>query len=162
MSYQEKRTVMSIVAGVLILAAYCIYAFGKVQSGAVGLSDVKFFAVTILVFIGIGIAAMIVLQIIFHIMLSVSIAVKERTSDDKQIEKKIEATMVEDEMDKLIELKSSRLGIAVTGAGFIAGLVTLALGSPPAVMLNILYLSFSAGSLAGGIMSIFYYRAGIR
>jgi uncharacterized membrane protein len=162
MSYQEKRTVMSIVAGVLILASYCIYAFGKYTSGAASLSDLKFFAVTMLVFIGIGIAAMIVLQIIFHIILSVSIAVKEPTRCGKDIEKAVDAAVVEDEMDKLIELKSSRIGFAVAGAGFIAGLVTLTFNCPPAVMLNIFFLSFMVGSLLGGIMSIYYYRAGIR
>jgi uncharacterized membrane protein len=162
MSYQEKRTVMSITAGVLILAAYCIYTFGKYASGAVDLSDLKFFAVTMLVFIGIGIAAMIVLQIIFHIMLSVSIAVKETTRGGKEIEKAVEAAVAEDEMDKLIELRSGRIGFAVAGAGFVAGLFTLVFNCPPAVMLNIFFLSFMAGSLAGGVMSIYYYRAGIR
>jgi hypothetical protein len=162
MSYQEKRTIVSIVMGVLIMAAYCIYAFSKTASGAADLSDLKFFAVTMLIFIGAGIVAMIVIQIIFHILLSIAIAVKERTKDDTEIEKTIGATMVEDEMDKLIELKSGRLGFVFIGAGFIAGLVTLVLGWAPAVMLNILFLSAGAGTLAGGALSIYYYRAGIR
>lgn len=162
MSYQEKRTVVSIVSGVLLLAAYCIYVFSKYQSGAVELSDLKFFAVAMLVFIGIGIGAMIVIQIIFHILLSIAIAVKERTRDDKVIEKMIEATVIEDEMDKLIELKSGRLAFVFFSTGFIAGLVTLVFNCPPAVMLNILFLSLMAGTLAGGALSIYYYRAGIR
>lgn len=161
MSYQEKRTVISIVAGILILAAYCVYAFGKYQQGVVDLSDLRFFAVTMLVFIGIGIAAMIIIQIIFHILLSISIAVKESMCDEKKIEKTIEANMVEDEMDKLIELKSGRLGMGVVGAGFIAALVTLVFHCPPAVMLNILFLSFGASTLASGALSIYYYRKGI-
>jgi hypothetical protein len=35
MSYQEKRTVVTVLTGILILAAYCIYASGKIQSGMV-------------------------------------------------------------------------------------------------------------------------------
>ena len=54
---------------------------------------------------------MIAIQIIFSILLSISIAVKERKCDEKKIEKTVEAAFVEDEMDKLIELKSGRLGI---------------------------------------------------
>ena len=158
MSYQEKKTILSIVAGVLLMAAYCIYVFG----GAADFNDLRFFAVTMLIFIGIGVAAMIVIQIVFHIALSVAIAIKNRTHNDKEIEKAVEATVVEDEMDRLIELKSGRIGFALTGAGFIAGLVTLALNCAPAVMLNILFLSAGAGSLAGGALSIYYYRAGIR
>ena len=162
MSYQEKKSVISIVSGALLLAAYCIYAFGKLGAGAVDLFNLKFFALTMLVFIGIGIVAMIVIQIIFHILLSISIAVKERMRDDREIEKAVEATVVEDEMDKLIELKSGRFGYALAGAGFIAALAALALGAAPAVMLNILFLSFGAGTLAGGGLSIYYYRTGIR
>ena len=161
MSYQEKKTYISMFMGVLILVAYCIYAFGKFQAGAVDLNDLKFFASTMMIFIGIGIVAMIVLQILFHIALSVSVAVKENCRDDKKIEKAIAATMVEDEMDKLIELKSGTIGFAVVGVGFIAGLITLLFNSPPAVMLNILFLSFGVGSLAGGAMSIYYYRKGV-
>jgi len=161
MSYQEKKTGISIFLGVLILTAYCIYAFGKVQAGAVDFNDLKFFATTMLIFIGIGIVAMIVVQILFHIALSISVAVKEKCSDDKKIEKAIEATMVEDEMDKLIELKSGTIGFVLVGVGFIAGLITLLFNCPPAVMLNILYLSFLVGSLAGGAMSIYYYRKGV-
>ncbi len=162
MSYQEKRTLISTCAGVLMLAAYCVYAFGKYIRGAVDLFDLKFFAVTMLIFIGIGIAAMIVIQIVFHILLSVSMAIKEPTRDGKELEKAVEAAVVEDEMDKLIELKSGRIGFVVVGAGFAAGLFTLVFNCPPAVMLNIIFLSFMAGSLAGGLVSIHYYRAGIR
>lgn len=149
------------IMGVLILAAYCIYAFGKVGAGAVDLNDLKFFASTMMIFIGIGIVAMIVIQILFHIALSISVAVKEKCNDDKKIEKAIEATMVEDEMDKLIELKSGTIGFAVVGVGFVAGLITLLFSYPPSVMLNILYLSFGVGSIAGGAMSIYYYRKGV-
>lgn len=162
MSYQEKRTILSIVMGVLLLAAYCIYTFGKVTSGAAALTDLKFFAVTMLVFIGIGIAAMIVIQIIFHILLSIAIAVKERERDEKVIEKTVEAAFVEDEMDKLIELKSGRVGFVCFSTGFIAGLVTLIIGWPTGIMLNILFLSMMVGTLAGGFTSLYYYRAGVR
>ena len=93
MSYQEKRTVVSIATGVLVLAAYCIYASGQYQSGAIAPGDLKFWASTILVFIGIGIAASIVIQIIFHILLSIVIAAKKKildeSCDDKEIEKSI-------------------------------------------------------------------------
>ena len=33
MSYQEKKTIVSIITGVLILAAYCIYAYREVSVG---------------------------------------------------------------------------------------------------------------------------------
>ena len=165
MSYQVKKTVTSIVTGILVLAAYTIYVFGKVHAGAAAPDNLKFWATAILIFIGIGIAVSIVIQIVFHILLSISIAVKKKIQDekceDKEIEKNIKAEMVEDEMDKLIQMKSMRLAFIFAGIGFIAALVSLVLNSSPAVMLNILFISFSAGSLFDGFAQLYYYRRGL-
>lgn len=166
MSYQEKRTFVSIITGVFILGAYCIYAYGKYQSGVIATDDMKFWAGTMLMFIGIGIAAAIVIQIVFHILLSIAIAVQEKVRngkcDDKEIEKTIGAEMVTDEMDKLIELKSMRIGFIVAGIGFVAALVSLILNYAPAVMINIMFVSFSAGSLLEGFTQLYFYRKGVK
>ena len=166
MSYQVKKTTTSIVTGILVLAAYFIYTFGRVHAEAAAPDGLKFWATTILIFIGIGVVASIVIQIVFHILLSISIAVKKKIlnekCEDKEIEKEIKAEMVEDEMDKLIELKSMRLAFIVAGIGFIAALVSLVLNYPPAVMLNILFISFGAGSLFDGFAQIYYYRRGLK
>ena len=166
MSYQEKKTIVSILTGILLLAAYCIYAFSKVQSGMVAPDDMKFWATAILIFIGIGVVASIVIQIVFHILLSIAIAVKEQVQngkcDDKEIEKTLELEMVEDEMDKLIGLKSMRIGFAIAGIGFIAALVSLVLNYSPAVMLNIIFVSFSIGSMIEGITQLYFYRRGVK
>lgn len=161
MSYQTKRAMTSMVSGVLVLAAYCIYAFGRYSSGAIAEGDLKFWAGTMLVFIGIGIVATIILEIIFHIGLSIDIAVKERGCDEKEIDKKIEATVIEDEMDKLIELKSSQVGFVVAGIGFVGALVLLVLGRSTVVMLNVMYLSFLVGSLMEGAASLYFYGKGV-
>ena len=166
MSYQEKRTVVSIVSGALILAAYCFYAFGRYESQAIAPDDLKFWASTILIFIGIGIVASIIIQIVFHILLSISIAVKktiqDEDCDDKEIEKSISAEIIEDEMDKLIELKSTRVGFFFAGFGFIAALVSLVLNYSTAVMINILFFSFSVGSMLEGFAQLYFYRRGIQ
>lgn len=165
MSYQEKRTIVSIVSGGLVLAAYCLYAFGQYSSGAVAPGDLKFWAGTMLIFIGVGIVASIVIQIIFHILISISITVskkiRDEAIDEKAIEKSIEAEMVEDEMDKLINLKSNRFGFFFAGMGFVAGLIALALDASPVVMLNIVFISFSVGSLLEGFTQLYYYRKGV-
>jgi uncharacterized BrkB/YihY/UPF0761 family membrane protein len=165
MSYQERRTIVSIITGILVIAAYCIYAFGRYQSGAVDANDLEFWARTMLIFIGIGIAFTIVIMIVFHIFMSIGIAVQKKILDeqydDKAIEKSIDAAMVEDEMDKLIELKSMRIGFAIAGIGFIAGLVSLVVGYSAAVMLNILFLSFSVGTILEGFAQLYFYRRGV-
>lgn len=164
MSYQEKKTLASIVSGILVLAAYCLYAFNPIRMASITEGGLKQWAVTMLVFIGIGIAFTIIIQIVFHILFSVSVAVQEKINnndtDDESIERNIKLEMVEDERDRLIELKSNRFGYAVAGIGFIAALVSLVLNYAPAVMLNIFYISISIGSLIEGFAQLFYYRRG--
>jgi Na+-driven multidrug efflux pump len=65
-------------------------------------------------------------------------------------------------MDKLIELKSTRVGFAIAGVGFVAALLALILNYSPAVMLNVLFISFCAGSILEGFTQLYYYRRGIR
>ena len=165
MSYQEKKTIVSIVTGLLILIAYFTYTYTKYQSGVVMEGDLKFWATAMLVFIAIGVAATVVIQIIFHILLSVAIAVqakvKDENCDDEQIERTIEMEMVSDEMDKLIELKSSMVGFGFAGAGFVLALLTLVFDYSPVIMLNIMFASFSIGSLLEGFTQLYFYRKGI-
>ena len=83
-------------------------------------------------------------------------------TDDKAIERSLQLDMVEDEMDKLISLKSMRVGYAIGGLGFIAALISLVMGSPSGVMLNIMFGSFFAGSLIESLAQLVYYRRGIK
>jgi hypothetical protein len=165
MSYKEKRTVVSVITGIIILAAYCIYTYDKYQSGAITADDMKTWAGIVLVFVGIGVAVSIIVQIIFHILMSISIAIQEKamngSCDDKEIEKTIDIEMAADEMDKLIELKSMKVGFIIAGIGFIAALATQIFSYPPAVMLNVMFISFSAGFVLEGLAQIFFYKRGI-
>ncbi|MBW7476310.1 hypothetical protein K0T92_16375 [Paenibacillus oenotherae] len=165
MSYQGLRSLVSMITAILILGAYSTYAYGRVQSGAIAPDDMKFWAGAMLMFVGIGIVAAIVIQIIFHILLSVGVAVQEKIRkgecDGKEIEKTIESEMVADEMDKLIELKSARIGFIIVAIGFITALVSQVIHDSSAVMLNIMFVSFYAASLLGGVVQLYYYRKGV-
>ena len=165
MSYPEKKAIVSILAGIAVIVSYCIYVYGKIKAGDAAPDNLKFWAGAMLLFIIVGIVANIVIQIVFHILLSISIAVRERiqtgTSDDKRIEKEIAAEMVEDEMDKLVELKSMRVGYIVAGFGLVTALIYARLGFPLAVMMNIMFISFCAGSLLDGISQLYFYRRGV-
>jgi hypothetical protein len=165
MSYQEKKTIVSTITGIIILTAYCTYAHERFRSGMIASGDVKYWAETMLIFIGIGIASSIVIQIIFHILLSMAIAVKEQitnhTCNETDIDRIIKIEMVEDEMDKLIGLKSMRISFAVAGIGFVTALAALVFNYSPVVMLNIMFVSFSTGSLAEGIAQLYFYRKGV-
>jgi hypothetical protein len=146
-------------AGVLLLAAYIIYALGK-QAPEQG--SLKSWAIVMLVFIGIGIAALILIQILFHIVFSIGIAVNDPEGDGKNIERIISSSMVEDEMDKLISLKSAHAAYICAGIGFIAALAALAFGAGAVFALHILFGSFAAGSTLEGGMSVYCYEMGLK
>jgi len=164
MSYPEKRAITSIITGAIVLAAYCIEAFGIYQSGAVAASDLRSWSFIMLKYLGIMIVAVIFIQIVFHIVLSilitVGVTIREGKTSEKEISRKIESEMVEDERDKLIGLKSNMVGFILVGFGFLSGLITLSLGSSPVLMLNIMFITFSAGSLVEGFTQLYLYRKG--
>ncbi|OHE42620.1 MAG: hypothetical protein A3K26_06490, partial [Tenericutes bacterium RIFOXYA12_FULL_35_10] len=163
---QEKRSLVTIIVGFIILITYCIYAYTNYQNGLILASDLPAWATRILIFIGIGIVLTIITQILFHIIYSIAIAIHEKTLNpemsDKEIECIVKQTMVTDEMDKLVELKSLRVGFVIAGIGFMLSLLLILLGYPPMFMMQTIFISFSFGSICEGLMQIFYYRRGIR
>jgi len=159
MSYKSKRNLISMVVGVLLIIAYTIYAFGKASPAP---DDLKTWAVALLIFIGISVVVTIVIHILFHIGLAVGMAVKEKENDDKKVERIIESSMYEDERDKLINLKSSHIGSACAGVGFVAGLIALALGISAVVVLHIIAGAFAVGSIIEGCVGIYLDERGVR
>lgn len=153
MYYQEKKVIAMIVSGLGVLIAYCLYAYGQVQGGATDLGqDLHFWATTMLFFIVIGIIAAIIIQIVFHFINAV---VNHITTGDD------EDPAIEDERDRLIALVAIRNFAVIVGIGFVIGLITLVMRKPPALMLNIVFLSFQAGSLFEGFSQLYLYRRGV-
>jgi uncharacterized membrane protein len=164
MSYKEKSTITTILSEIILLAAYCIYAFNPSRLAALPPGDLKPWAVTMLVFIGVGIGVTIVIQIVFHIILSIGTAVKaaieNQDTTNQEIDRRLKREMVEDERDKQIELKATRIGFIVAGIGFVTALLSLVFYGSSMVMLNIMYLSFTVGSVLEGAGQLYYYRRG--
>jgi hypothetical protein len=161
MYYQEKRSIVSMATALLLTAAYGVYVLHRYSAEASGPEDTKAWALAMLVFVGAGVLAAILIQVVFHFLLAVSIAAKERGGDAGGVEESIEATITEDEMDRLVELRSSRAGYVCAGLGFLAALVSAALGASAVVMLNILFLSFCVGAVAEELFKLRLYRKGI-
>lgn len=162
MLYKEKKTILSLIMGAFILIAYCIYSFVKYQSGILDLDNLKSWANTMLMFIVIGIIGMILVQIIFHVIITISITIKNNNCSEKEIDESIKSTIIEDEMDKIIELKASKIGFSTVGIGIVLALISLALNYNSVVMLNIIFLSYIIGTLFEGFSTLYYYRKGIR
>lgn len=162
MSYQTKKTITSLMASLIILVSYCLSIYNQYKAGNILENDLQFWAKQMVIYIIVGVVVTIVLHIVFHIYLSINLAIKEEIKDDKAINRKLELEMVEDEMDKLIELKSMRVGYIIVSIGFVSSLVYLAFGGNIVIVLNIMYLSFFMGSLSEGLSNLFFYYKGVR
>ena len=165
MSFKSRKTIASIVAAAALLAGYIAYAL---SSKAPAPGDLRSWAVAMLVFIGISVVVMVVLQIIFHIAFAIGIAVKEGIAvidgerDEKKLRRIFDSETVEDERDKLVGLKSVRIGYSIAGAGFIAALIALLLDQSALCALHIVFGSFFVGSAAEGVVSVYHYERGVR
>ena len=163
MSYQEKRTTTEIFTSLAVLGTYCIYAFGVKNLSAA--SPLKTWAGIMLVFMGINIGLNILVQVLFHVLYPVSIAIKDPMHNPEFSEERegrsIEAEFVEDERDRLIDLKATRTGFIVSSLGLGIGLILLVLDYSPVVMLNVLYMGVYVGSITEGAAELYQYRKGM-
>ena len=159
MTYSSKRTILTMVSGVLLIIAYGVYALG---GSAPAPADLKSWALSMLVFIGIGVILTIIIKILFYIGLSIRISVKENERDSKKIHRIMKSLMLEDERDKLIGLKSAHVGYICAGVGFIMALALLAFGIQAVAVLHVIFGSFAAGSIAEGILGVYLHERGVR
>jgi uncharacterized membrane protein YjjP (DUF1212 family) len=93
--------------------------------------------------------------------IAISKTIHDEQVDDREIEKQIKLEMVEDEMHRLVELKSMRVGLVIAGIGFVGSLVLLVLGYSMVAVLNVLFIAFAGGSLLEGISQLYFYRRGV-
>ena len=161
MSYNSKKTIVSMVAGIILAVTYIIYALGK---SAPASEDLKGWAIVMLVFIGIGVAAVIVIMILFHIAFAIGVAVKEKMQGhepDENVERIMKSSMIEDERDKLIERKSDRVEHTFAGIGFVGMLIALACGASVVIALHMALGATSLGMMVGGCVNIYYHERGV-
>ena len=74
MSFTSKRTIVILVASVALFAAYAVYALG---AHAPAPENLKVWAIAMLIFIGISVATMIAIMVVFHVGFAIRIAIKE-------------------------------------------------------------------------------------
>lgn len=148
MSYQEKQSILSLFNTILILSIYSFYVYNKYIAGNPEIIyDMKFLGKAFMILIPFT----IVVQIVMHILFAIYIRIV--TSEDPPTK--------EDEMDKLIELKSIRISHWVFIVGFFSAMASQAIGMAPYVM----FLSFVVSGFLAGMISdiakIWYYRKGV-
>lgn len=147
MSYQEKRSIVYLISTLLIFGFYYIYVFQVHPQKSFGdTTDFKFWGITILLIV----PAMIVVNIITHIVFNIINAIATR--------EKIPS--IEDELDKLVELRANRNAYTTFMLGFMLSMGTQALEMPPYVMFNALVISILAASIMWSSTQFYFYRKG--
>ena len=158
MSPKSKSTIASMVVGAAILVGYLVFTNSATASGP---QSVQWWATTILVFIGIGIIAAIIAQILFRIFMAIGISISQGGGDSKEVLRTMNWSLAEDEMDRAIANRAARVGYAISGAGAMGLLLLLAFGGDRVIALNILFGGFLIGSLVEGVISIYGLERGV-
>ena len=149
MDIKEKRILVSLVGSVLIMLIYAWYVYSRYVAGNPDiLNDFKFWGRSFLILIPIAIILQIVIQIIFAITVHV-------------MWKGEEIDPIEDERDKLIELKAIKISHYLFLLGFTMAMGSLALGMQAWVMFVVLISSGFVASVVNELIRLYYYRKGV-
>jgi hypothetical protein len=144
---KEKQILVSVVASILILAFYTLYVYKRFVSGSPEmLNDFRFWGKSFIFLIPVAIVLQIVIHIIFAIIYKIV------SNED--------IPTLEDERDKLIELKAIKISHWLFTIGFMLAMGSLALGMKPWVMFVTLIGSGFLSSIISELFKIFYYRRG--
>jgi len=145
---KEKETVVNIISMAVILAIYSLYVYQNyLLKNPELINNFKFWGIAFLVLIPVSIVAQIIIHIVFGIFNKIV------TNEDMH-------TGMNDERDKLIELKSIRIAHAVFTGGFLLAMGTQAAAMQPWVMFVTLIASGFTATLASGCAKIYFYRSG--
>lgn len=149
MDIKEKRILVSLIGSVLVFLFYALYVYNKHIAGSPEIiNDFQFWGKAFLFMIPVAIVA----QIIIHIILA--IFAKITTNEDLDI--------IDDERDKLIELKSVKISHYIFLGGFMTAMIWLAIGAQPGLMFILIFSSGFIASTVSEIARLYYYRKGIK
>jgi len=146
MSYQEKKSIVSLISTLLIFGCYSLYVY-QAQTGGADAMSPRFWASVILVLIPVSIVAKIMIAIIFSIVYKIATNEAEPSFSD--------------ELDKLIGLKAGRNSHYVFVFGFLLAMITLVIGQPLSVMFIVLILSGLLSEVTGLVTQLYLYRKGV-
>jgi len=136
-SFKEKSIWTSLIITIIVFGYYFTRVFNQTTDDSANL---------IVLFVGVVIA-MIILEIVSHIILAV-------------IYKK-EVNESSDEREKLIELKGIRISYWILIFGIFQAIVSLLMNKPPLMVANIILLFFVFAQIFGESIKLYFYRKGI-
>jgi uncharacterized membrane protein len=152
MNYKENKSITNIISSIVVTGVYALIQYNRYSAGAMNDENIfKFWAIIILIFIPISVATRIIILIIFHI----GDAVVKTAKGEEVVEE------IEDERDKLIQMKASGNSMFIFALGFIIALFTqLFDGSNHLFFITLIGFGFIT-EIASDLLTIRYYRKGV-
>jgi hypothetical protein len=148
MTYQEKKSIVSVISAILIFVSYCLYMYPRYPGGGVESSEAFHYWGSFVLFLTLfSIVAHIIISIIFNIIFRITTNEKEPTFAD--------------ELDKLIDLKANRNSFFIFIIGFVFAMGSLVFYQPSQVMFIILIASGFISDVTGSVTKLYHYRRGV-
>jgi hypothetical protein len=148
MTYQEKKSILSLISTILIFVLYCLYMYPQYPGGAMESAEsIRYWGSFVLILTLVSIIAHIIISIIFNIVFRITTREREPNFAD--------------ELDKLIDLKAVRNAFFVFIIGFLLAMGSLILYQPLQVMFIILIVSGFISDLTGSATRLYHYRKGV-
>ena len=151
MSFQEKNITASFVIFTLILGFYLVRVFQMIQSGSFNLTNMVRLWGTVII---LGIVVTIIGTILTHIGSAIIHAIK--TGEEKS-----DIEDIEDERDRLIDLRGTKVAYFVSSIGVFLSMLTFAFGQPSLVMFSLLIFFGLVAQIIGDIARLVLYRRGV-
>ena len=148
MTYQEKKSIVSLISAILIFVFYSLYMYPQHPEGGLESTETfRYWGSFVLILTVVSIVAHILISIIFNIVFRITTKEKE--------------PKFADELDRLIDLKANRNSFFVFIIGFLLAMGSLVFYQPSQVMFMILIISGFLSDVTGSITKLYHYRRGV-
>ena len=151
MSFQQKNITVSLANFTLILGFYLIRVIQMIQGGSFNAANVfRLWGIIIVLAVVVTIFATILTHIVSAIIHAI------RTGEEKS-----NVEDIEDERDKLIDLRGTKLTYLVASIGSFLSMLTFVFGQPPLVMFTLLIFFGVVAQILGDLLRLVLYRRGL-
>jgi hypothetical protein len=148
MTYQEKKSIVSLVSVIVIFGSFCLYMYPQFpRNGLESLETFRFWGSFVFSLILVSIIAHIIINIVFNIVYRITTGEKE--------------PRFEDELDNIINLRATRNSFFVFILGFLLAMGSLIIFQPSQMMFIILITSGFMSDVTGSVTRLYHYRKGI-
>ncbi|MBU8878798.1 hypothetical protein BGM26_07315 [Bacillus sp. FJAT-29790] len=148
MTYQEKKSIVSLISTILIFVSYCLYMYPQYPEGGLeSIETFRYWGSFVLILTVVSIVAHIIISIIFNTLFRITTREKE--------------PRFADEPDKLNELKAFRNSFFVFILGILVAMGVLIIYQPLQVMFIILIISGFISNVTDPITKFYHYRRGV-